>query len=49
MADPNIFIVSPNDTAEVIGVVSDEVAAPVEPEPAEDAPQIKTAPRPRKD
>jgi hypothetical protein len=49
MADPNIFIVDAKNPAEVTGVVSNEVAAPVEPEPAEDAPQIKTAPRPRKD
>lgn len=49
MAEPNIFIVDTSNPAEVIGVVSDEVASPVEPEPAEDAPQIKTAPRPRKD
>lgn len=52
MAEPNIFIVDTKNPAEVVGVVSDEVASPVEPvepEPAEDAPQIKTAPRPRKD
>lgn len=53
MADPNIFIVDTSNPADVVGVISDEVAAPVEPEPAEealtDAPAIKTAPRPRKD
>lgn len=53
MADPNIFIVDTSNPAELTGVVSDEVAAQVEPQPADealtDAPEIKTAPRPRKD
>jgi len=53
MADPNIFIVDTSNPAEVSGVISDEVAAPTEPKPADealtDAPEIKTAPRPRKD
>ncbi len=53
MADPNIFIVNTSNPAEVIGVISDEVAAPADTEPADealtDAPPIKTAPRSRKD
>ena len=53
MADPNIFIVDTSNPADVVGVISDEVAAPADPEPADealtDAPPIKTAPRPRKD
>jgi hypothetical protein len=53
MADPNIFIVDTSNPAEVSGVISDEVAAPTEPKPADealtDAPEIQAKAGPRKD
>lgn len=54
MAEPNIFVVNPAKPSEVVGVVSDDVAAPKpKPKPATealtDAPPLKAAPRPRKD
>ena len=54
MAQPNIFVIDPAKPSEVVGVVSDDVAAS-EPEPLPaiealtDAPPLKAAPRPRKD